>query len=198
MNDFRRDEVFIQQCLAEPDPYAIDGATAVNIGGHASLGTARVPDVTRETHWSTPSRTELRNGDGPTGDVLLTSVTVERGGAAAVYEDERVLQLLAESEDAWADGASLYGPGGLFDAQRKALVSVVMLRIRDELIGKGEKPTEKVLDAMAHADPTYTEFLGGHVTKRAGWLSLDSERARHWAALKALQARGWDARRAGA
>lgn len=84
---------------------------------------------------------------------------------------------LQEREEEWAYGSALFGPGGFANDVRKKVLSLVMLRIRDEMINKGEKaPTEKVLDAMAHGDKQYTEWLDRQVIARAEWVKLDAQR----------------------
>jgi hypothetical protein len=55
-----------------------------------------------------------------------------------------------------------------FDMERKELLSRVMIRILENMEASGEKrPTEKVLEAMAHGDKEYTRFLeDGRVERR--------------------------------
>jgi hypothetical protein len=109
----------------------------------------------------------------------------ERAGIRRDIEEshgaEPMDKLLAEYDaivEDWAEGGALFGAGGFANDIRKKVLSLVMLRIRDELIAKGEKPpTEKVLDALAHADKQYTEWLDRHVIKRAEWLKLDVEKS---------------------
>lgn len=101
-------------------------------------------------------------------------------------EADDILQELASTEDTWATGASLYGPGGLFDATRKAKLSVIGLQIRDYRADKGEKTTEAMIEQLAHADDTYTTFLDEHVRDRANWLALDAVRDRLKLRLKLL------------
>lgn len=97
------------------------------------------------------------------------------------YGAEPLSDLLTELEgtaEEWAHGASLFGAGGFANDQRKKVLSIVMLRIRDEILEKGEKaPTEKVLDALAHADKQYVDWLNQHIIKRAEWLKLDATRS---------------------
>lgn len=112
----------------------------------------------------------------------------------AVYEEDYIFQQLASSEDVWAKGAALYGVGGLLDASRKVTLSIRLLAIRDAL---PEKITEKVLDAMAHADAEYIKWVDSHVVARAEWLALDAQRNRLYAKIKTLNARSYDAKRNG-
>ena len=87
---------------------------------------------------------------------------------------DQLIRELDDIKEEWSEGGALFGAGGFANDVRKKVLSIVMLRIRDELISKGEKPpTEKVLEAMAHADRQYTEWLDRHVVKRAEWLKLD-------------------------
>ncbi len=90
---------------------------------------------------------------------------------------ELLIHQLSETEEDWAKGAALFGAGGFANDVRKKILSVVMLRIRDALLNSGDKaPTEKVLDAMAHADKQYTQWLDRQVVARAEWLRLDAQR----------------------
>lgn len=90
--------------------------------------------------------------------------------------DELLAELDAE-EDAWADGGALFDVGGFANDVRKSMLSVVLLRIRDEILSKGEKsPTEKVLEAMAHADKQYKEWLDRQTIRKAEWMKLNAKR----------------------
>jgi hypothetical protein len=90
---------------------------------------------------------------------------------------DQLLAQLDATEDEWSHGSALFGPGGFANDVRKKVLSIVMLRIRDEILNKGEKaPTEKVLDAMAHADKQYVEWLDRQVVARAEWVKLDARR----------------------
>lgn len=87
--------------------------------------------------------------------------------------------LLAELDDTeaeWADGASLYGAGGLFNDKRKSYLSSIALRIRDELRESGGKITDDLVDQRSHADKEYRKFLDDHIVRRAKWLALDAHR----------------------
>ncbi len=101
--------------------------------------------------------------------------TVEQD--AGVDPIELLIHQLSETEEEWARGSALFGPGGFANDVRKKILSVVMLRIRDKLLSDGEKaPTEKVMDAMAHADRQYVAWLDRQVIARADWLRLDAQR----------------------
>jgi len=89
---------------------------------------------------------------------------------------DELLAELDESEAEWADGAALYGNGGMFNDKRKSLLSIIALRIRDERAGEGKKSTEDMIEQMAHADKEYVKFLDGHIGRRAKWLALDAHR----------------------
>lgn len=88
-----------------------------------------------------------------------------------------LLTELSATEKSWADGAALFGPGGLLDAQRKALLSVRACALRDGWsVEKQGKLTESQLDQCAHADQFYTDWLDLMEAKRASWLLLDAQR----------------------
>lgn len=90
---------------------------------------------------------------------------------------DELLQELSEITEEWAEGGALFGAGGFANDVRKKMLSIVMLRLRDDMLSKGEKaPTEKVLDAMAHADKQYVDWLDRHVIRRAEWLKLDMKK----------------------
>lgn len=46
-----------------------------------------------------------------------------------------------------------------YDVLRKSTLSIVALRVREELEAAGKKFTEAMVDAMAHADPEYVQFV---------------------------------------
>lgn len=50
-------------------------------------------------------------------------------------------------------------PLTMFDARRKALVSVALLEARDRYETAGKKYTEKVLEAEANSDPRVMQFI---------------------------------------
>ena len=55
----------------------------------------------------------------------------------------------------------------IFDAERKKRLAVAALRVRDDLLAKGEKLTEKAVEDRAHADPAYQQFLSDWVVEGA-------------------------------
>lgn len=84
---------------------------------------------------------------------------------------------LAENERAWAEGSSLFGPGGLANDQRKAFLSTVACKLRDGWDDtRHGKCSEAALDRYAHADAGYGSFLDGLERKRTDWLLLNAER----------------------
>lgn len=99
-------------------------------------------------------------------------------------EIEALFQQLSETQDTWAGGAALYGPGGLWDATRKARLALTAADIRDSY--NGEKITESKIDEMAHAHPDYNAWLDRCTIERAKWLTLDAERTAIMLKLKVL------------
>jgi hypothetical protein len=102
-------------------------------------------------------------------------------------EADALLQQLAETHQPWAWGAARYGPGGTFDASRKAFLAVRSAQVRDEYADRGEKITEARLDEVAHADEGYREWLDAQTIDRASWLKLDAEREEIKTRLRFLQ-----------
>ena len=54
---------------------------------------------------------------------------------------------------------ALHGPGGTWDARRKAMVEACKIRARSAARERGEKVTETFIDAEGHADKQYIDFL---------------------------------------
>lgn len=99
-------------------------------------------------------------------------------------EAEALFQELAETHETWAGGAALYGPGGLWDATRKAKLALTAAEIRDGF--NGEKVTESKIDELAHSHPDYRAWLDESTKNRALWLTLDAERTAIMLKLKLL------------
>ncbi len=54
---------------------------------------------------------------------------------------------------------ALHGPGGKWDAKRKAMLEAMKIRARMELTKNGEKVTEAAIDSYGHADTQYVAFI---------------------------------------
>jgi hypothetical protein len=87
-----------------------------------------------------------------------------------------LLAELDETEAEWSHGASLYGPGGLFEAQRKKTLAVIAMEIRESYEIKKQRSTNQLVDDMAHANKEYGTWLDRHEIERAKWLALDAHR----------------------
>ncbi len=112
-----------------------------------------------------------------------------------IYEEDALLQQLADTEDEWSAGSAKYGPGGLFDALRKVYLDTRALQIRNAAT---EKMTEAAISTAAHADEDYSSWLEMSLVERAQWLALDAHRDRIYMKLKVIISRGFDAKRNGA
>lgn len=87
---------------------------------------------------------------------------------------EEIQSQLEQTTEEWSKGAALYGSFGFAEHVRKKVLALALLRIRNLFLNRGEKaPTEKILDAMAHADKDYTRWLDQQIIDRANWLRLD-------------------------
>src|SRR4051812_29875596 len=109
--------------------------------------------------------------------VLTKPVTAKEAQLAVGVEpiDELLAELEATQEE-WARGASLYGPGGVFDAQRVAFLAVLALEHR-EVKQEGAKPlSDQHVKERAHADRRYTSWLRRQTAQRTDWLTLDAKR----------------------
>jgi len=98
-----------------------------------------------------------------------------------------LLHGLAETHEAWAHGAVLFGPGGMYPDQRKRFLAVVACRVRETWDdAKHGKYSEAALDRVAHADLEYTDWLDARECERAQWLFLNAQRDSQLIKLKHL------------
>ena len=71
--------------------------------------------------------------------------------------------------------SALYGPFGMWDAQRKRRLAVAELKCRNEAADRQEKMTDKMADAFAHADTDYVAFLDRSLTEKAEYEVLQAK-----------------------
>ena len=90
------------------------------------------------------------------------------------HVDEHAARYLNLSKEA-APLRAKYGPGGTFDAQRKADLSAIRMLLRARYADKDEKVSEARLDEEAHCHRGYVEFIGNATTERARLAELDAE-----------------------
>ena len=102
-------------------------------------------------------------------------------------EADQLLQHLANTEKEWADGAALFGPGGMHTDFKESKQAVIALQIRDEREGKKEKITDDLIKQMSRAHPTFSAYLDESLIKQAKWRALDAKRKRIEMRLKLLQ-----------
>lgn len=87
-------------------------------------------------------------------------------------------ELLARRADLVAQVAPLrakYGPGGTWDAQRKATVSTIAMRLRAQATAENRKLTEAAADDGAHADDDYVALVTQATLERAAMMVLDDQ-----------------------
>lgn len=85
---------------------------------------------------------------------------VERQSAIGVPDVDTELAERHKLVEANKTRAALYGPGNMWDAIRKSRWAVARLRIKGDIIAKGDKvPSEATLDMLAYADDTYKAWL---------------------------------------
>lgn len=71
---------------------------------------------------------------------------------------------------------ALYGPGGIWDARRKALVEAYKVDARTILTTPdGKKPTDGTVEAMAYSDIRYKTFLDKSEGELITFVTLDVE-----------------------
>ena len=79
-------------------------------------------------------------------------------------------QLLPE----YAHLRALHGPNGKWDAKRKALLEATKIRARMLCQQRNEKVTEGLIDAMAHADDQYVDFIEEGVSGATRYVQLET------------------------
>ena len=87
-------------------------------------------------------------------------------------------ELLAKRAALVGEAAPLrakYGPGGTWDALRKATVSTIAMKLRAQATLKGDKVTEAALDQAAHADEAYGALITRATEERAALMILDDQ-----------------------
>lgn len=89
---------------------------------------------------------------------------------------EEIIGALDASEEKWAQGAALFGPGGLYGDQRASMEALISLDWRDKLEKLGTKVTDDLVKQKARSDPRYTKWLQKMTMQRIEWLRLDAER----------------------
>lgn len=80
-------------------------------------------------------------------------------------------QLLPE----YAALRALHGPNGKWDARRKAMLEAMKIKARMALKDAGEKVTEAMVDAYAHADEQYVAFLDAGEAGAIRYVVVDNE-----------------------
>lgn len=70
---------------------------------------------------------------------------------------------------------ALYGPGGVWDSVRKALLDSTAAKIRKEALDAGRKVTDGSIDEAAHAHKEYQDFLVTSVTERQTFSKLSMD-----------------------
>lgn len=70
---------------------------------------------------------------------------------------------------------ALHGAFGLWDATRQQMTRAYMVKARMGINERGEKPTDKLVEAEALADPEYEEWLDRALADRVRCLQLQNE-----------------------
>ena len=84
---------------------------------------------------------------------------------------QRRRQLMTE----YATLRALHGPNGKWDARRKSMLEAMKIKARMTLKAAGEKITEAMVDAEAHADPQYIAFLDAGDAGAIRYVVVDNE-----------------------
>ena len=70
---------------------------------------------------------------------------------------------------------ALHGSNGKWDAKRKALLEALKVRARMDATKRGEKVTEGLIDALAHADEQYIAFVDSGIDGATRYVVLETE-----------------------
>lgn len=90
----------------------------------------------------------------------------------AAQAESLILEIEAR-ENTRAPLFAVYGPGGTWDAERKTVLSVVAVKIREQV--NGAKITEAQIDQQAHAAQMYMDRIELAVEERTTMALLDAE-----------------------
>lgn len=87
---------------------------------------------------------------------------------------EPIEQLHAKRRQLWSGNAKLYARVEMFEHRRKKLLSLKKLEIANGIdVAGGKRPTDATLDAMAHADEGYLNFLSAAEDDAARWALVE-------------------------
>ncbi len=103
------------------------------------------------------------------GREVTPSAAVDHGAQA-----EELIDSIEALENTRAPLYAVYGPGGTWDAERKALLCVVAERVRVEAV-PGVKMTEAAIDHAAHAHQQYQFRIALATTERTQMALIDAE-----------------------
>lgn len=70
---------------------------------------------------------------------------------------------------------AMHGSFGLYDAKRKALVEAMKVRARLRLTETGAKVTDAIVDAEAHCEKTYVDWLDTQMEDKVAYIKLEAE-----------------------
>lgn len=70
---------------------------------------------------------------------------------------------------------ALHGPFGKWDPRRKAMLSVVKVKVRSAAQAAAQKITEAAIDDEAHADPQYIAVVDQGIDEATRYAMLDME-----------------------
>jgi hypothetical protein len=101
------------------------------------------------------------------------SSTVEHD--ASVGDPATLIDDIEALENTRAPLYAVYGPGGTWEAERKALLCICAVAIRDVYQGKQQKATEAQIDQEAHADDAYEGRISLATEERTRMALLDAE-----------------------
>lgn len=109
--------------------------------------------------------------------IMATAAGYENGTALESRADvESLDELHAERRALLPEYAALrvlHGQFGKWDNRRKQMLEAIKVRVRMEREAKGEKCTDAIVDAYAHADEQYAAVIDEGITGAARYVELD-------------------------
>ena len=70
---------------------------------------------------------------------------------------------------------ALHGPFGRWDYKRKNMLEAKKVQARIAIKERGDKPTEAMIDAEAHADKQYEAFVDRGIADAISWIEMEND-----------------------
>lgn len=102
------------------------------------------------------------------------SADIERGFGAVPIDE--INQQLAETETAFARLKALHGPSNKYEDQRKIVLAMQRILVRNKFAEAGTKFTVDIVDDEARASLVYKNYVDEGIIESAEYEALNSQR----------------------